>query len=420
MQIRFLPVGIAAAAIVACGQTRPKPRLTAPATTQLESLLRQAARRNPEIQAARHDWRGRREDRTLASAWPSPRLQVQSLSVGDPLPGAGLHSSNFAYLGVGASQTIPFPGKLRLRGAIASQGAAVARAQWRRVRRRVLAQVAAAYWQLAYVRRERRLLHAQQNLLARIAAIAAVRYAAGQGTQASVWRAQLEHTRLLRDLAATRNQASVLQAQLRALLAWPPGHPGVRPAPLRLARSPEAAHGTVPRTNPGLRQERARIRGQELALQLARKERDPDFKLSGMYQRTGLRFPAYYMLTLSMNLPFLQRHREKARVTRAVERLHAARAGLLARRERLQYELEQAQADLRTDRDLAQLYRRGLLPQARAAIRASLLDYQSGHRGLAAALAAARRLLQEQLAYARVLEQHASAGVRIRQITRGY
>lgn len=420
MQIRFLPAALfCAAAFAAYGQTRPKPRFKAPATTPLESLLRQAAHRNPEIQAARHGWRSRREDRTLASAWPSPRLQLRSFSVGDPLPGAGLHSSNFAYLGVGASQVIPFPGKLRLRGAIAAQHAAAAREQWRRVRRRVLAQVARAYWQLAYIRRERRLLHAQQILLARIAAIAAVHYAAGQGSQASVWRAQLEQTRQLRDLAAARNQARVLQAQLGALLNWPAGHPGVQPEALHLLASPKSSRGSVLHSNPALRQQRARIRGQALALQLARKGRDPDFKLSGMYQRTGLRFPAYYMLTLSMNLPFFRGHREQARVTRAVERLRAARADLQARRERLQYELEQSQTDARTDRDLAQLYRRGLLPQARAAVRASLLEYQAGHHGLTAALATAQRLLQEHLAYARILEQQAGAVVRIREMTRG-
>ncbi len=419
MQIRLLPVVLGAAVFAAYGQMRPDPRLTAPVPTQLESLLRLAARRNPEIQAARHAWRSRREDRAMASAWPSPRLQLQSFSVGDPLPGAGLHNNNFAYLGVGASQTIPYPGKLRLRGAIATQNAAVARAQWRRVRRRVLAQVARAYWQLAYIRRERRLLHAQQTLLARIAAIAAVHYAAGQGTQASVWRAQLEQTRLLRDLAVARNQARVLQAQLGALLNWPAGHPGVQPEGLRLLALPKSSRVSVLHSNPALRQQRARIRSQALALQLARKGRDPDFKLSGMYQRTGLSFPAYYMFTLSMNLPFLRGHREKAQVTRAVERLHAARAHLQARRDRLQYEFEQAQTDARTDHDLAQLYSRGLLPQARAAVRASLLDYQSGHRGLTAALATAQRLLQEHLAYARILEQQANAVVRIRQLTRG-
>jgi len=45
---------------------------------------------------------------------PDPKLTYQQLSVGSPKPFAGYTNSDFAYVGVGASQELPYPGKLRL------------------------------------------------------------------------------------------------------------------------------------------------------------------------------------------------------------------------------------------------------------------------------------------------------------------
>jgi hypothetical protein len=47
---------------------------------------------------------------------PDPKFTYQQLSVGSPKPFAGYTNSDFAYIGVGASQELPYPGKLRARG----------------------------------------------------------------------------------------------------------------------------------------------------------------------------------------------------------------------------------------------------------------------------------------------------------------
>jgi cobalt-zinc-cadmium efflux system outer membrane protein len=386
--------------------------------TPLSVLLRAASRRNPEIRAEWLNWRASRQVRAQVTALPAPRVQLQSFSVGNPLPGAGLGSSNFAYLGLGASQTIPFPGTLKLRGQIAGRAARAKRAAWRRVRRRVLGQVAGAYWQLAYLRQALRVLRRQQVIFQRLSRLAAIRYGAGQGAQAAVWRAQLEQTRLLRRKTQYQNAMASLQSELRALLNWPANHPAVQVMGLHLLPPPLAQRRRLAR-DPVLAQSRAQIAADALGVRLAHKQRLPVFNLGYMYQHTGARFPDYYMLTLGVKLPFFWRHRQRAREAQASLRLTAARSQLTAQTRQLQYRLIQARLDAQSDRRIARLYRRGLIPQARAALQATLLEYQSGQGRLQPALDTALRLLSERLAYWRAVEQQAMAVVRIEQLTGG-
>jgi outer membrane protein TolC len=69
---------------------------------------------------------------------------LQQVNVGSPRPFAGYTNSNFAYFGLGVSQDLPYPGKLRLKGEIAKRDADVSQQQFESVRRSILAGVKAA------------------------------------------------------------------------------------------------------------------------------------------------------------------------------------------------------------------------------------------------------------------------------------
>ena len=83
---------------------------------KLADLLAEAERNNPQIQAARHGWQSAQQVPTQVSTLPDPQFVLQHLSVGSPRPFAGYTNSDFAYVGLGVSQDLPYPGKLRLRG----------------------------------------------------------------------------------------------------------------------------------------------------------------------------------------------------------------------------------------------------------------------------------------------------------------
>src|SRR5215469_3136043 len=119
--------------------------------TPLASLLDEAARNNPDILAARRGWQAATQVPSQVSTMPDPQVTVQHVSVGSPRPFAGYNNSDFAYIGIGVSQDLPFPGKLKLKGEAAERDVALAREKLESVRRSIVEQVKEAYFQIAYI-----------------------------------------------------------------------------------------------------------------------------------------------------------------------------------------------------------------------------------------------------------------------------
>ena len=87
--------------------------------TSLRELVQEAEQKNPQIAASFHAWQASRNVPKQVSALPETQLSVQQFSVGSPRPFAGYSNSEFAYIGFGASQEIPYPGKRQLRARVA-------------------------------------------------------------------------------------------------------------------------------------------------------------------------------------------------------------------------------------------------------------------------------------------------------------
>jgi len=116
----------------------------------LAALIEEAERNNPQIIAAKHGWRAATQVSSQVSTLPDPQFTVQQFAVGSPRPFAGFTNSDFAYIGFGISQDLPYPGKLRLRGEVAKRDAEVERDRVEATRRLVIERLKAAYFQLAY------------------------------------------------------------------------------------------------------------------------------------------------------------------------------------------------------------------------------------------------------------------------------
>jgi hypothetical protein len=95
----------------------------ASSATSLSQLLAEPATSNPQISAADHEARAARQVAPQVTTLPDPKVTYQQFGVGSPKPFAGYTNSNFAYIGIGASQELPYPGKLRLRGQVAERDA---------------------------------------------------------------------------------------------------------------------------------------------------------------------------------------------------------------------------------------------------------------------------------------------------------
>src|SRR6266700_936277 len=101
---------------------------TAILPTPLATLIEEARKNDPAIHVAEQAAKAATFVAPQMSSLPDPQFTVQQFSVGSPRPFAGYTNSDFAYIGVGVSQQLPYPGKLKMRGAVADRDAETAKA----------------------------------------------------------------------------------------------------------------------------------------------------------------------------------------------------------------------------------------------------------------------------------------------------
>src|SRR5579859_4852449 len=167
-----------AAVFSADGQTT-----AASSPTPLSELLSEAKANNPQISAADHGARAARQMAPQVTTLPDPKFTYQQLSVGSPKPFAGYTNSDFAYIGVGASQELPYPGKLGLRGEVAERDADTKQAEVEVTKTSIADEVKADYLQLAYLQQTLGILRQNEAILDQLIQDATAHYQVGQGMQ---------------------------------------------------------------------------------------------------------------------------------------------------------------------------------------------------------------------------------------------
>ncbi len=195
------------------GPMKDQGKHAAASPSPLLELVQEVERSNPEIAASLHAWKAATSVPKQASALPDTEITVQQFSVGSPRPFAGFSNSDFAYVGIGASQDLPYPGKRRLRAEVAEHEADSIRAQSDGVRRQAIETLKLVYFQLAYLQQTLPVLEHNDELLSQIQQAVESRYRVGQGNQQDVLKAQLQHTKILREIAMHHQEEEQLQAQ---------------------------------------------------------------------------------------------------------------------------------------------------------------------------------------------------------------
>src|SRR6266436_4169025 len=389
--------------------------------TPLSELLGEAEKNNPQIEAARQGWQAAKQVPTQVSTLPDPQFTLQHLSVGSPRPFAGYTNSDFAYLGLGVSQEIPYPGKLRLKGEIAKREADVSQEQIESVRRNVLAQLKAAYFQLAYLSKTLTILEQDGELLKQVGQAADARYRSGMGSQQDLLQAQLQQTKLLREIAMHHLEVGKLEAQLKQLLNRPQDSPDIEPTDLvetLLVQTYAELLAAAEVRNPEIASAKKMIEKQSLQVDLARKDFYPDFNVQYMWQRTDpTQFRAYYMLSFGVRVPIYRGRKQRPELAQAEAEQLRARSELQAQSQQVAAELRAQYALAQQTSELLKIHREGLSPQSRSEFQAALASYQSNKQDFQALLAAFLDVLRFDQEYWQNIAEYETAIARLEQIT---
>ena len=372
--MRFRAVPIMALAALSAAAQMPDARVS------LRALTAEAIKNNPEILAAQKRYEAARQRPTQQSSLPDPMVSLGYNSVGNPLPGAGLGREPQANAGVMVSQEVPFPGKLKLKGEMASKEAQAEFQQYQAVQLGVVSRLKQAYYRLQYSYEALDLLAHHRELFEALLQMAVDRYSAGVAAQADVFRAQTQISILETRLVRLEQERRSREAEIDAILNRATGTPVGRPEeskPKESTATLEELLASARRNSPMLVRGQKMIERSELAVNLAKKEYDPAFTLNAGYYSMGS-MGSMYELRADVKVPLYFWRKQSAGVAEQAIGLSQARHDYEAVDQSLRFQIQDAFLSAQASAKLMKIYAQTVAPQASLELESSLLAYGAG------------------------------------------
>ncbi|MDE3050228.1 MAG: TolC family protein, partial [Nitrospirota bacterium] len=285
----------------------------------------------------------------------------------------------------GLSQNLPFPGKLALKGDVASRSAEMTEQAVRGKERELVARLKQAYYDLFLTHKAIQIHHEQVELLGQFVEITTAKFRTGKGSQADVLKAQVELSMLFQQLPVLEQRRETAEAMLNTLLdrdsTSPLGIPQ-EPSQIPLDRTLDDLHRLALNDRPELKAAELAVQRNEQSRALAQRQYYPDFNVA--FQRfqnfqANDGFGAY--VAMSIPFAFWTKPKHDAGVQEAAAAVSAARAQQHTLENLTRFQVKDLLARLRATDQVATLYRTTILPQAEQSLEAARVGYRAGKGG---------------------------------------
>lgn len=383
----------------------------------LEEVVRESLEKNPEAQSALHTVKALERRVPQVKSLPDPMLSVGW--EGNLAPFSLQKADPSSYRGLTVSEQIPYPGKLKLRGQIAGKEAEAAQADYEAVRRRVVTEVRAAYYDYSYFDRAIQTTQRNKDLLDKLSKIAEARYRVGKAMQADVLRSQIEISLLIEKLTVLELQRNTAKARINAFMfrsLESPLPPAAEAEPASLRYSLDELYTLVTENDTAVLRNKSMVQNGQLGVALAQKEYRPDLGVSYMFQQRS-ELPYMNGVTFTVNIPVFYKTKQRQGVAEASERLLSAEKMRDNRLNEVKFELKQQYLGAKASERLLTLYAKGVVPQSSLALESSMASYQVGTVDFLSLLANFTTLLNYETDYYRQLADYETALARIEALT---
>jgi outer membrane protein TolC len=344
-------------------------------------LVREMLARNPSLAQ-------------MVAAWQAASAKYpQVTSLDDPMfagtlgPGTFAPDDpgiNFAYR-LEISQKFPWPGKRKLRGDNALAEARAVENEVVDMRLQLVESARTAFYDYYLVGRALEVNEQSIQLLTRFRKNAQLRYKAGLVAQQDILQAEVEIGRERQRRLTLERMQEVAVARINTLLNRVPDLP--LPGPPRELKVEDALpdagllRQTALARRPDLQAVANRIAAEEAALALAHKEFYPDLEPFFMYDRfmgnNAQSKDLATMVGVKLNLP-VRLARRRGAVAEAEARVSQRRAELDKLTNQVNFEVQQAFAQVRESLRTVRLYEQTILPSAESNVEAGESAYQTG------------------------------------------
>ena len=383
-----------------------------PVPSPLFALVEIARQRNPDVIAARKSWEMAQAKVGADKAWPAPEVGVEYWGFSP----SGLNVGSAGEKWYDVSQTIPFPGKLRLRGKSSAHLARREGEAYRAMEQDVVAKVKQAYYGLLLAQREAKVYDDTVDILRRFSHIAESKYAVGKASQPSVLKAQVELSKVSNRAITSRQELETARAKLNALLARGPDEPvDAGEEPPTASTGPAQGRQETLALEPRPEVHGAALHVDHMRAELAAKRADylPDFMLQYTW-RTRVGMPSDAVAVVKMTLPFLWLGQQAVVKSTRLELEHA-HAMLESAQIAARYEVKEGLVQVQAARRTVELYKTTILPQTEQLLSVCESGYRADRVGFLDLLDAQRAHLDAQLEYFKAVSDY---GIRLAQLER--
>ncbi|MBT9100554.1 TolC family protein [Methylovulum psychrotolerans] len=317
-----------------------------------------------------------------AGALPDPTVSFEMLNV--PTSSFDLRKEDMTMLGVGISQTLPFPGKLALREKIADLEALASSDSVDEARLRLASEVKQGWWRLFYYDRAVNLLDEAERFYRQLITIAQTKYQFGKGSQQDVLLAQLELSNLKNEKLELVSLRHSQDARLNALLDRTPETSVRIPAEaefkLPVIAEPALQEKAL-RMRPLFAQHRKMLDAALSKVELAKQDFYPDFTVGAGYavrQNTpaGQSRSDFASVQLSMNVPIYADRKQAKAVDQRQGELLQEQYSLQDEHHKIQSEIASKTAEYQHAKEKLLLLEHEIIPQAQQAVNSLLAGYQ--------------------------------------------
>jgi len=367
----------------------------------LNSLVDEALKNNPQIQAAKQRYFAAQARVKLLRTLADPKFEFEYDKITADMD-AVMRGKTAPMRTFSISQEIPFPTKLLLRKQLAQKEADALQQEYKETENRVIKDLKTAYFQVSLNSKKIAVTKENLELLQQFIEIVNAKYSVNKAAQQDALRAQVEYSKLSNQLVLLQQEEKVSGYMLNFLVSRPPEAEVVIPEvrdEIILELNEEKIIQLAKASRPELKSFQDMVRKSEIDYALSKQEYLPDFMFKYKREENTKGGMGSWAGMVGVTVPLWFWEKQNSFVKEARANVNVAKAEYQATENMVLLEARSAYAKLEAAKSLVKIYETGVLPQAQAALETVRLGYQADKIDFLDLLDSQRTLREFQMEY---------------------
>ncbi len=344
----------------------------------LNSLVDEALKNNPQIQAAKQRYQAALARVRLLRTLQDPKFEYEYDKITASMDNL-MNNNTKPMRTFSISQEFPFPTKLFLRKQSAQKEANSYEQEYKETERKVIKNLKESYFQLFLTDKKINLTQENLSLLSQFIEIANKKYSVNKASQQDSLKAQVEYSKLSNQLVLLDQEEKIAQSMLNSILN--------RSLDTQIVSVEENSNKVLEldekimlrlakESRPELRSFQEMVRKTEIDYSLSKQEYLPDFMLKYKREVNSSR-PDSWAGMIGVTIPLWFWEKQDSFVKEAQANVGVVKAEYQAQENMILFEVRSSYARFEAAKKLVKIYETGVLPQAQAALETARRGYET-------------------------------------------